>query len=309
MRRAPFLVVLIALLGACGSSGGGSGANRPTVSSTLLPRPSVSTPGSTSAPPTTAGAPATTVAPEAPTLPVRTTTVPITADPPTTTTDAPVTTTTPPTTVPRTTTTVQQTTTTPTTSAATTTSSASTSTTSTTVAAAAASSGGGTPTWAWIVIIVGLIGLALVAIALLLRSRAHKRQSAAWRDRARASVADAKVARDLLTGAVGTTDATRLAEVRQQADTTAAALEALGSSAPTDSSGAAATSVAQALRSYGFALEAERLLRDGATPPSAAELEQADATRRGHAQSLDNAIAQLDAIAGPAQPTGTNPTV
>jgi hypothetical protein len=163
----------------------------------------------------------------------------------------------------------------------------------------------------WIVIIVGLIGLVAVAIGLWLRSRAHKQAATAWRERARGAVADAKVARDLLYDAAGTTDATRLATVRQQADTTAATLEDLSRSAPSDSSGAAAANVAQSLRSYGFALEAERLLRDGASAPTAAELEQADATRRGHAQTLDAAIAQLDTIAGPdpAQPTGTNPTV
>ncbi len=309
MRRAAYLVVLVALLGACGSSGGGSGAPRPTIGSSLLPRPSTSTPGSTSAPATTAAPPSTAARPEAPTLPERVTTI-ATVDP---TTDAPITTTTSP--APTTTTLAPTTTTAPATTttarSTTTSSSTSTSTTSTTVAAPAKSSGGGTPGWAWIVIIVGALGLVILGIALLLRSRAHKQQAAAWRDRTRGSVADAKVARDLLNGTVGSDDATHIAEVRSQADTTALTLEDLSRSAPTDSSGAAATNVAQSLRGYGFAIEAERLLRDRTTAPTADELAQADITRRGHSQALDDAIARLDAIVGPAQPTaetGEQPT-
>ncbi len=303
VRRAAYVVVFVALLGACGS-GGGSGATRPTVS---LPRPSISTPGSTSAPGTTA-APPITARPETPTLPIQATTV-ATLDPTTPPTDAPITTTTTPpptTTIPPATTTIPQTTTT---RSSTTTSSTSTSTTSTTVAAANKSSGSGTPAWAWIVIIVGLVGLVILVIALILRSRANKQRAASWRERTRGSVADAKVARDLLNGTVGSDDEMHIATVRQQADSTAATLEDLSRSAPTDTSGEAAASVAQSLRSYGFAIEAERLLRDRTTAPTADELAQADATRRGHSQALDSAIARLDAIAGPAEPTGQNPTV
>ena len=80
----------------------------------------------------------------------------------------------------------------------------------------------------------------------------------------------------------------------------------LAADAPGDTERRDATSVATALRGYLFALEAERLLRDAPTPPTADQLAAADTTRRARTTDLDTGIAAMRTHLGPDANTPTS---
>ena len=115
--------------------------------------------------------------------------------------------------------------------------------------------------------------------------------------------------RDLLRATEGQPiDAARLTALRQRVDASGVELGNLAAAAPDDGARASVRGAEESLRGYLFALEAEQLLRDGATAPSAEALERADATRRSHAGALDDSLTRIDAIlatepAPPAPPT------
>ena len=211
-----------------------------------------------------------------------------TAAPTTTTTEAPTTTTEAPTT---------------TSSSSTTTSS----TTTTTIAPVSASSGGSDVPWGWIIAALAVVALALIAI-LVRRRVVGKRNEEAWKAEARNVLGDAELARDMLEGEARPgqdEDPARRATVRNNVENVGASLDRLASIAPTKEDAASATAVAKSLRGYAFALEAERLLRDGPNAPTGDQLASADQARRTREADLDRALGALRARV--VEPEDTSP--
>ncbi|MBF6555398.1 MAG: hypothetical protein IVW52_04400 [Acidimicrobiales bacterium] len=211
---------------------------------------------------------------------VTTTTIqpPTTTVPATTTTTVPTTTTT----VPTTTTTVPTTTTTA-------------PTTTTTLAPTHSSSQ--TP-WALIGVIIALVA-AIVLVALLLRSRKRRGLEDDWHRAVVPALSDAQLARQsLVSGNAVSDDAQLRGAVEVQVEKAASALEHTTSAAPDPQAAALATSAATALRGLAFAIEADRLLHHGASPPSGLQLAQADEARRARNTELSTALARLSARIG-----------
>jgi hypothetical protein len=208
-----------------------------------------------------------------------------TVQPPTTTVPASTTTSTVPTTTstePATTSTVPTTTTT-------------TPTTTTTLAPTHTSSQ--TP-WALIGVIVALVA-AIVLVALLLRSRKKRGIEDDWHRAVVPALSDAQLARQsLLSGNAVSDDAQLRGAVDVQVEKAASALEHTVSAAPDPQAAALASSVATALRGLAFAIEADRLLHHGASPPSGLQLAQADEARRARNTELSTALARLSARIG-----------
>jgi hypothetical protein len=207
-----------------------------------------------------------------------------------TTTAAPTTTTLAPTT-----TTLAPTTTTlpPTTSTSTSTSS-STSTTTTTVATSKPSGTSNVP-WALLIAALVLIAAALIAALIVSRRNAAKAKTA-WVTAAGSALRDAELTRDQLEGEARPgepEDPVRRRTVTDNVNGVSARFDQLAAQAPNDDARARATSVAESLRGYLFALEAEQLLRSAPTPPTPNQLADADTARRSRAADLDRALGAL----------------
>lgn len=214
-----------------------------------------------------------------------TTTVPVTTTVPSTTT----------TTVPTTTTTVAPTTSSSTTVIPRTTTSSSSTTTTTLPHAATTSSS--TP-WGLIALIVVLV-VAVVVVALLLRSRKKKATEAQWRRVVVPALSDAQLAREsLLSGNALSADAELRGAVSVQAERAAVALDHAANAAPDPQAASTASGAAGALRGLAFAVEADRLLRQGSSVPTGIQLAQADEARRARQAELNTALARLSARVG-----------
>jgi hypothetical protein len=213
-----------------------------------------------------------------------------TSAPPTTTTTLPPTTTTlAPTT---TTTTLAPTTTTtrPTHPSSTTTTGSST--TTTTVPTSSTSSS--TP-WGLIVLIVVLV-VAIGLVALLLASRRKRGIETDWHRAVVPALSDAQLARaSLLSGNAESDDPQVRGAVEVQVEKAATALDRTVAGAPDPEAGTMATTAANGLRGLAFAIEADRLLRHGTSPPSGLQLAQADEARRARSNELNAALARLSA--------------
>jgi hypothetical protein len=208
----------------------------------------------------------------------------------TTTTTLPVTTT-----VPTTTTTSSVPVTTSSRPARTTTTTVPATTTTTTPGAPASSK---TP-WALIVVIVVLAVAILVVVVLLMRARRRKELEAAWRRAVVPALSDAQLAREsLLSGNAASNDPELRGAVTVQADRAAIALDGAARQAPDPEAGSAATTAAGALRGLAFAIEADRLLRQGTSAPTGVQLAQADEARRARTTELNTALARLSARIG-----------
>jgi hypothetical protein len=215
--------------------------------------------------------------------PSSTTTVPVTTTVPSTTT-----------TVPTTTTTVAPTTTSTTAVPRTTTSS---STTTTTTLPPTTTTSSSTP-WGLIALIVVLV-VAVVVVALLLRSRKKKATEAQWRRVVVPALSDAQLAREsLLSGNALSADVELRGAVSVQAERAAVALDHAANAAPDPQAGSMASGAAGALRGLAFAVEADRLLRQGSSAPTGIQLAQADEARRARQAELNTALARLSARIG-----------
>jgi hypothetical protein len=210
----------------------------------------------------------------------------------TTTTSTPVTTV-----PPSSTTTIAPTTTTTTTAPTTTTAKATTTTHAPTTTTQKAPSSSST-TWAWILGGIALLALVAAGIAALMGSKRRREAGVAWVPQARAGLENASLARAMLL-AQPTGGDVQVDQVRAQAEDAARALDRTAASAPDEPRRAAASSVAEGLRGVVFCLEAEHLLRSGATPPTAAQLAEADVARRRRSGELDASLAQLDSMTRP----------
>jgi hypothetical protein len=153
--------------------------------------------------------------------------------------------------------------------------------------------------WGLIALIVVLV-LAIVGVILLYVSRTKKAAADAWRRRALPAVSDARLAREaLLSPSAVSDDAELRAAVAVQVERASTALEHAGSTAPDPAAGGSATTAAGALRGLAFAIEADRLLRNGAGAPTGTQLAQADQARRDRDGELQGALARLQAHVTP----------
>jgi hypothetical protein len=218
-----------------------------------------------------------------PASPVATTT---STEPPTTTS-----------TVPPTTTTVPSTTTTTTTVPSTTTKPTTTTTTKPATRPSTKTTSSKTP-WGLIVLIVVLV-IAIVLVAILLAARKRKSAESQWRRLVVPALSDAQLARDSLQSANAMSDDPELrASVEVQVERASAALERAVPGAPDLEAGSLATNAATALRGLAFAVEADRLLRHGASAPTGTQLAQADEARRARTVELNSALAGLSGRIG-----------
>src|SRR5664280_2290394 len=190
--------------------------------------------------------------------------------------------------VPPTTTTVPPTTST-TTPASTTSSRPATTTTTAPATAAKASK---TP-WGLIALIAVLV-IAIVAVAMLYRSRKKRAVETGWRHAAIPALSDAQLAREsLVSGTAASDDPEVRGAAAAQVEKAAVALEKAAGSAPGAQAASTATAAAGSLRGLAFAVEADRLLRNGSTPPTGLQLAQADEARRARTTELNTALARL----------------
>jgi len=147
--------------------------------------------------------------------------------------------------------------------------------------------------------------IAIVGLVALLRSRNKKAAETEWRRVVVPAFSDAQLARDSLLGGNAMSDDSELrGAVTVQAEKAAGALDRAASSAPDPQAGSAATSAAAALRGLAFAVEADRLLRQGTSAPTGTQLAQADEARRARNSELGAALARLSTRVGSA-PHGT----
>ena len=115
------------------------------------------------------------------------------------------------------------------------------------------------------------------------------------------ALSDAQLARDAVLSENAMSEDPRLrGAVEVQVEKAAAALERVVRAAPDPQAGSLATEAAAALRGLAFAVEADRLLRHGASAPSGAQLAQADEARRSRNSELSAALARLSTSIGSA---------
>jgi hypothetical protein len=198
-----------------------------------------------------------------------------------------------------TTTSTTETTTTSTTTTTTTapTTTTSTSTTTTTVPAASASS---SFPWGWLVLALALLGAAVAVIVMAVGRRNRQQAEAAWRRATVGALDGARLAQGLLPASGSDIpEPVHWQEVRNRVDQAAAALDVAAQGAPSPEGAEAVRSSAGAMRNLVFALEADRLLRDGTRAPTPEQLAQADATSRARRAELDAGLARLDRLVHP----------
>jgi hypothetical protein len=222
------------------------------------------------------------VSPAAPGGPTTTTVAPTTTAPPVTTTSEPATTTTAP---PASTSSTHP--------ARTTT----TATTPSTTTPHAASTSSNTP-WALIAVIVVLV-VAIALVALLIRSRKKKGVEAEWHRAVVPALSDAQLARDaVLSDNAMAADPTLRGAVEVQVEKAAVALDRVARAAPDPQAGGLATEAAGSLRGLAFAVEADRLLHQGASAPTGVQLAEADEARRARNSELSGALSRLSTRIG-----------
>jgi hypothetical protein len=227
--------------------------------------------------------------------PPATTTVTTTTDPATTTSTTQAATTT--TTEPATTSTTQAATTT-TTEPATTTSTKPVTTTTTPPATTTSTTS--SSTWWWLALALVLAAVILTLIVLGVQRRNRNRAELTWQSESVGALDGARLARGLLPASGSEIiDATHWRSVRERVEQSAQSLDRAGAAAPSARDAGFARTTAEALRGLVFALEADRLLRDGAQAPSPEQLGQADATTRARTADLDTALDRLDGVVNP----------
>ncbi len=210
-------------------------------------------------------------------------------DPTTTSTNGTGTTTTttvPPTT---TTTTVPPTTTTSTTHPTTTSTTHPTTTTTTVPTSHSTSS----DTWVLVVIAIAAALVLALLIAVLVAGRRRRRATSAWLPSARTALDSATAARDLVLSEPTDADAATHEAIRTKVSEAARMLDGVSARAPDEEARTASHDAAEELRGLLFAVEAQRLLPTGRTPPTADQLAQADLQRRSRESELERAMVRL----------------
>jgi hypothetical protein len=136
----------------------------------------------------------------------------------------------------------------------------------------------------------------------LVSRRNRKQALVAWRSGAESALDSAKLARTLLPAAgQDIPDAAHWQAVHERVEAAAQSLEQSSNRAPTPEGAVAARTAADKLRGLWFALESNRLLREGAPPPTPEQLAQADTVTRARSSELDAALTDLDHVVRPPQ--------
>jgi hypothetical protein len=144
------------------------------------------------------------------------------------------------------------------------------------------------------------VAVIVITVLLVARRRARRRL-VAWQGATESALTSALLARDLLpTAGRNITDAAHWQSVRDREEQAAQGLDVAAGKAPTPVTEHAATDAAQALRSVTFALEAARLLEDGASPPTAEQLAEADTTTHAGQVEMRAALERLEDLVRPA---------
>ena len=140
----------------------------------------------------------------------------------------------------------------------------------------------------------------------LVSRRNRKRALLAWRSGAESALDSARLARTLLPAAgQELPDPAHWQAVHERVEAAAQSLDQSATRAPTPEGGAAARTAADKLRGLWFALESDRLLREGTPPPTPEQLAQADTVTRARSAEVDAALTQLDHIVRPPAPGGS----
>jgi hypothetical protein len=153
----------------------------------------------------------------------------------------------------------------------------------------------------WIIAILAVLAVALIIVLVLARRSANRAKSE-WKDAAASALRDVDLTRDMLADEAppgAAEDATRLLAVREAVNRVATNFDQLAASAPNDEMRRHSIGVATSLRGYFFALEAEQMLHNAPTAPTADQLGTADATRRARAAELEAAVAAIRAHVAP----------
>ncbi len=171
--------------------------------------------------------------------------------------------------------------------------------TTTTTSPTSKSTSSKTP-WGLIALIVVLV-IAIVLVVVLLRSRKKKGIEAGWHRAVVPALSDAQLARDAVLSDNAMSDDPGLrGAVQVQVERAATALEGVARAAPDPEAADLATRAAAALRGLAFAVEADRLLRQGVSAPTGVQLAQADEARRSRYSELSGALASLSTRIGAA---------
>ena len=142
-----------------------------------------------------------------------------------------------------------------------------------------------------------MIAGALIVVLVFVRRSANRAKSE-WKNAAASALRDADLTRDMLADEAPpgvAEDATRLRAVRESVERVATNFDQLAANAPNDEMRRRSIGVATSLRGYFFALEAEQMLHNAPTAPTADQLGTADATKRARAVELDAAVAAIRA--------------
>jgi hypothetical protein len=147
--------------------------------------------------------------------------------------------------------------------------------------------------------VIIVLVIAIVLVALLMRSRKRRGVEAEWRRAVVPALSDAQLARESLAGGnAASEDPEVRGAVAVQVERAAVALDGTARKAPDPEARSMATATAGALRGLAFAIEADRLLRHGTSAPTGVQLAQADQARRDRSTELNTALARLSARIG-----------
>jgi hypothetical protein len=123
-----------------------------------------------------------------------------------------------------------------------------------------------------------------------------------WRRQARGAVDEAHLAATLLPPtAQDIPDTAHWRSVRDRVEQAGGSLERVSAIAPTEETADATRRTASSLRGLFFALDSNRLLRDGAVQPTPEQLLEADSAIRAREGELAGALAHLDRLITPPQ--------
>jgi hypothetical protein len=130
--------------------------------------------------------------------------------------------------------------------------------------------------------------------------RNRRRSRERWRNETANALDATHLAMNLLpTSGVNIPDIVHWQSVRDRVEQAARSLDHSAAIAPDDEGRDAARRAAEALRGLVFALEADRLLRDGAQPPTPEQLADADLTTRTRRTELQVALRRLEQMVRP----------
>ncbi len=143
-----------------------------------------------------------------------------------------------------------------------------------------------------VIVVAAALVLALL-IGVLVAGRRRRRANSAWLPSARTALDGAVAARDLLLSEPADADAATHEAIRAKVSEAARMLDGASARGPDDEARTASHDAAEELRGLLFAVEAQRLLPSGRTPPTADQLAQADLQRRTRESELERALVRL----------------